>query len=142
MLHTVRSMLTDNDFVHLFSFDFSKAYDTVRHATLMSKLAQLELPDSIYNWVVDFLKNHAHCTKYTGQVSTVAVIQACIIQGSAIGPASYVVTAADLHPVHDRNRIFKFADVQDLLRRRKWRQPASTLSGGEISTFGGGGLMV
>jgi len=25
-------------------------------------------------------------------------------------PAFYVVTAADLHPVHDRNRIFKFTD--------------------------------
>ena len=39
-------------------------------------------------------------TKYAGQVSAVAVIQAIIIQGSAI----------DLHPVHHRNRIFKFAD--------------------------------
>ena len=47
MLHTVRSMLADNDFVQIFSFDFSKAFDTVRHATLTSKLAQLELPDGI-----------------------------------------------------------------------------------------------
>ena len=59
------------------------------------------MPDRIYNWAVDFLENHAHCTKYAGQVSAVAVIQASIIQCSAIGPASYVVTAADLYPVHD-----------------------------------------
>jgi Reverse transcriptase (RNA-dependent DNA polymerase) len=110
MLHTVRSMLAGNDFVHVFAFDFSKAFDTVRHASLASKLAQLELPDSVYNWAVNFLDNHAHCTKYAGLVSAVAVIQASVIQGSALGPASYVVTAADLHPVHDRNRIFKFAD--------------------------------
>ena len=44
LLYTVRSMLIDNDFVHVFSFDFSKAFDTVRHATLTSKLTQLELP--------------------------------------------------------------------------------------------------
>ena len=56
-------------------------------------------------------QNHAHCTKYAGQVSADSVIQASIIQGSVIGTASYVVTAADLHPIHDRNRIFKFADV-------------------------------
>ena len=104
VLHTVRCMLTDNDFVHVYSFDFSKAFDTVQHVTLTSNLAQLELPDNIYNWTVDSLDNHAHCTKYAGQVSAVAVIQASIIQGSAIGPAFYVVTAADLHPV------FKFAD--------------------------------
>ena len=75
LLHTVRSMLIDSAFV-----DFPKAFDTVRHATLTSKVVQLEFPDSIYNWAVDFLKNHAHCTKYAGQVSPVAVIQASIIQ--------------------------------------------------------------
>jgi len=49
MLHTVRSLLADNDFVHVFAFDFSKAFDTVRHASLADKLAQLDLPDSVYN---------------------------------------------------------------------------------------------
>ena len=59
---------------------------------------------------MDFLDNHAHCTKYDGLVSAVAAIQAGVIQGSALGPASYIVTAADLHPVFGGNRIFKFAD--------------------------------
>jgi len=45
MLHAVRSMLNDYDYVHVFSFDYS--LDTVRHASLMSKLAQVALPDSI-----------------------------------------------------------------------------------------------
>jgi len=49
----------DSNFVHVYSFDFSKAFDTVRYATLTSKLAQLELPDSIYNRAVVFLDNHA-----------------------------------------------------------------------------------
>ena len=68
VLHTVRSMLADNDYVHVFSFDFSKAFDTVRHASLMSKLARLEIPDSIYNWAVDFFENHAHCTTFAGTI--------------------------------------------------------------------------
>ena len=110
MLFAVRSLLADNDFVHVFAFDFSKAFDTVRHVTLAGKLAHLELPDSIHNWALDFLDNHAHCTKYAGLVSAVAVIQTSVIQGSALGPASYIVTAADLHPVYGSNRIFKFAD--------------------------------
>lgn len=110
LLHSVRSMLVDCDYVHIFSFDFSKAFDTVRHESLMSKLAQLEIPDSIYNWAVDFFENHAHCTKFAGITSAVTVIRASVIQGSAIGPASFIVTASDLHPIHERNRIFKFAD--------------------------------
>jgi len=42
--------------------------------------------------------------------SSILYIHASVIQGSALGPASYIVTASDLHPVHDRNRICKFAD--------------------------------
>jgi len=110
LLHTVRAMLSENDYVHVFSFDYSKAFDTVRHATLMSKLAQLAIPDNIYNWIRNFYQDRSHSTKYDGLVSTVAGILASVIQGSALGPASYIVTAADLHPVHAGNQIFKFAD--------------------------------
>ena len=44
ILHTVRSMLSTNEYVRVFAFDFSKAFDTVRHSTLMSKLATMQLP--------------------------------------------------------------------------------------------------
>ena len=33
-----------------------------------------------------------------------------VIQGSAIGPASYIVTETYLRPIHKVNQIFKFAD--------------------------------
>ena len=33
--HPVRTMLTTNSYVHIFSFDFSKAFDTVMHVTLI-----------------------------------------------------------------------------------------------------------
>jgi len=46
---------------------------------------------------------------YAGLASAVAVIQASVIRGWVLGPASYIVTAADLHPVYGSNKIFKFA---------------------------------
>jgi len=49
-------------------------------------------------------------TSRRGQSSSVAAIMASIIQGSGLGPASYIITAADLHPATNRNRIVKFAD--------------------------------
>ena len=79
LLHTVRTMLAENDFVHVFSFDFSKAFDTVKHESLMTKLAQLEIPDCVlYNWVIDFFDSHAHCMKYAGLVSAIAIIHSGI----------------------------------------------------------------
>ena len=51
-----------------------------------------------------------HQIQQIHSISAIALIHASIIQGSALGPASYIVNASDLHPVQDRNRIFKFAD--------------------------------
>jgi len=53
--HTVLSMLSTNAYVRVFALDFSKAFDTVRHAVLMEKMAKLRLPDEVYNWIKDFL---------------------------------------------------------------------------------------
>jgi len=108
--HIVLTMLSTNPFVRVFALDFSKAFDTIRHAALMDKMAQLKLPDQTYNWVKDFFDDRSHCTKYSGKVSTCAHIQASVIQGSGLGPATYLVTAADLRPVYSGNKVVKFAD--------------------------------
>ena len=75
----------------------------------MSKMASLELPDNIYNWLHDFFTSRHHCMRYAGQCSTVAEIKASVIQGSGVGPSSYIITAGDLHPITPGNRLFKFA---------------------------------
>ena len=62
----------------------------------MDKMAQMQLPDNVYNWIKDFFDDHYHCTKYSGEVSTVAEVKASVIQGSGLGPASFMVIAADL----------------------------------------------
>jgi len=71
----------------------------------MEKMAQLSIPDQVYNWINDFFHGHSHCTKFAGSISKLTVIQ-----GSAIGPAAYLITAANLRPIHDANKILKFAD--------------------------------
>ena len=110
LLHTVTNMLITNPYVIVLSLDYSKAFDTVRHATLMEKLAQLDLPDSVYYWLTHFFSGHTHCTMYQTQMSSFYSISACIIQGSGIGPTTYIVNAADFHPVTSGNQLVNFAD--------------------------------
>jgi len=110
ILHTVTNLLTNNQFVIIIALDFSKAFDTVRHSTLLNKYSQMDIPDHIYNWLVEYFHGHSHCTKYRDQTSALRDISASIIQGSAIGPASYVVTAADLCSVTPGNSLCKYAD--------------------------------
>ena len=91
---SVRTMSSTDQYVHVFSFDFTKALDSVRHETLMNKTAQLNIPDNIYNWIKAFFEQHFHCTRYAGDCSAVAAVKASVIQGSGLGPASFIVTAA------------------------------------------------
>jgi len=53
-------MLSTNSFVYVIALDFSKAFDSVRHSTLMDKMAQLVMPDQVYNWIRDFFYERYH----------------------------------------------------------------------------------
>ena len=110
ILHTVTNLLTTNPYVIVLALDFSKAFDTVRHSKLMEKYAMLDIPDNIYNWLVEYFSGHSHSTRYHGQMSDLLQISASIIQGSAIGPASYDVTASDLAAASPGNILCKYAD--------------------------------
>ena len=110
LLHKVTHLLLTNPYVIVIALDFSKAFGTVRHHTLLDKIAQLDLPDHIHNWLVNFFNGHSHQTKFGNVMSALKSISASIIQGSAIGPASYVVNGSDLQAVSDGNDLSKYAD--------------------------------
>ena len=73
-------------------------------------MASLDLPDHIYNWLVNFFSICMQCTTYCDVTSELQTISASIIQCSAIGPASYVVNASDLKPAHTENVLCMYAD--------------------------------
>jgi len=96
LLDTVIDLLSANPYVIVVSLDFSKAFDTIRHSTLLHKISQLDLPDHVYNWLANYFSGHYHYTSFRGHTSSLLNITASIIQGSAIGPASYVINTGDL----------------------------------------------
>ena len=110
LLHTITDLLSSNPFVLVIALDFSKAFDTVRHSSLLHKLSNLSIPDYVYNWLVDFFSDRAHSTIYRGQSSDLLKITASIIQGSGVGPAAFVVTAGDMQALTPGNRLCKYAD--------------------------------
>ena len=89
---------------------------------LMEKMARLAIPDAVYNWINDFSSGRSYCTRFEGDTSELADILATVIQDSAIGPASFVVTASDLQPMHVANALVKFAD-DTLLYQRSTQTP-------------------
>ena len=115
LLHNITAMLETNPYVIVIAVDFSKAFDSVRHSTLLQKYASLELQDNIYNWIENYFQHRSHSTTFQEQTSNRIEVTASVVQGSSIGPASFVVTAADLHPLSPVNAMTKFADDMYLI---------------------------
>jgi len=82
----------------------------MRHSTLLNKMADLDIPDDVYNWLVSYFSGHSHCTRYAGESSALLEISAGIIQESGIGPATYVVNSRDLAALRPGNFVCKYAD--------------------------------
>ena len=108
-------LLRDNKFVHLIALDFTKAFDTVRHSYLAEQLAELQIPDCLYNWIIDYLSDRGHETKYNGLISAILKINASIVQGSGLGPANFITAISKLKAAHHGNRLMKYADDTYLL---------------------------
>ena len=90
--------------------NFSKAFDTVRHHSVMQGYDDLGIPDGIFNWISLYLGGHQHCTRFQNATSDYLPINAGVIQGSALGPISFITTVASLKPVHAHNSLIKYAD--------------------------------
>ena len=98
MLHHLTDMATKYDYVHLIAPSFFKAFDTVRHSSLKSKIADIPTDDQVYNCLVDFLSGWQHITKHKGNCSASLSINSTIVQGSGIEPVMYIINASDIHP--------------------------------------------
>src|SRR6218665_3439956 len=63
MFQNLSNLLKDDDYVVLISMDFSRAFDTVRHSTLMPKILPIDIPHSIFNCLVNYFADHGHASK-------------------------------------------------------------------------------
>jgi hypothetical protein len=102
-------------YVQIVALDFSKAFDTVRHCTLLDKIRKLPLPDFFYSWIIAYFTGIQHCTKSSGKVSTPQPINASVVQGSALGPIAFIINATDLKAITPGNKLHKYADDTYLL---------------------------
>jgi len=59
------TLLKTNPFVVFMALNFSKAFDSVRHAAVL-----------VYKWIQSFFQYHSHCTRFGNEVSTLKTISA------------------------------------------------------------------
>ena len=74
LLHTVLTMLSANEYVQVIALDFLKAFDTIRHATLVEKCQGSSCHITSLTGSKTFSMDTCHCTKFAGNESAQASI--------------------------------------------------------------------
>ena len=100
----------DADFVRVFSFDFSKAFDSVSHQVLCNKLKSYNINPYITNWIMSFLSGRQQRVVVDGIVTRFLDINRGVPQGTVLGPILFSIMVNDIKSVKPKNLLTKYAD--------------------------------
>ena len=89
--------------------DFSKAFDTVPHDGLLSKLKHYGIDKHIWQWISNFLKKRKQCVVVDGVSSGLVDVDSGVPQGTVLGPILFLLHINDL-PSIVSSKVRLFAD--------------------------------
>ena len=98
-------------------FDVSKAFDTIPHLALLSKLSELGLDPYLLRWIRSYLSNKSQCVSIDGVDSYVYPVAPGVPQGSVLGPLQFILYINDVvTAVSTESEVNMFADDVALYR--------------------------
>ena len=103
------SALDSQKQVDVFILDFEKAFDTVPHELLKTKLFSLGVSKQVLRWVDDFLSDRKQAVVVNGTRSPFDDVVSGVPQGSVLGPILFLVHINDIINAASSN-IRLFAD--------------------------------
>ena len=112
LLVTLNDLLHFNDEVSqtdIIILDFSKAFDTVPHEELLTKLESFGITGSIHHWLRTFLTKRYMQVVVDGETSSKVTVDSGVPQGTVLGPLLFLCHINGL-PLAVSSQVRLFAD--------------------------------
>ena len=90
--------------------DFAKAFDTVNHEILLSKLSHYGIQGSSQSLFRTYLSNRTQQTEINGVLSDKGIIKHGVPQGSVLGPLLFLLYINSISESSSLLKFFLFAD--------------------------------
>ena len=114
MQDKISDSLDRNEFAMGIFFDLSKAFDTVNHTILLSKLEHYGIRGIAQQWLLQYLENRTQYVLYEGYQSVLKTIRCGVPQGSILGPLLFLIYINDLPQIADKTDFILFADESNV----------------------------
>ena len=96
--------------VSLFSFDATKAFDSVPHNLLLRRLLDFNLPIGLILWLKQYLTDRRQFVYFNNTVSSITTVSSGVPQGASLSPALFCLFMAPLQANSASGTLYKYAD--------------------------------
>ena len=111
----IRQAIDDRMMTILILFDFSKAFDSIPHALLLSKLKSLNISNRVLQWFFTYLTDRVQAVVDSeGSVSDWLRAASGVPQGSVLGPLLFAIFINELPAAIRLAKVMIFADDTQL----------------------------
>ena len=115
----IRKALDNGNFACGVFLDLQKAFDTVNHEILVSKLDYYGVRGTPLDLFKNYLKNRTQFTSINNPTSETLHVKSGVPQGSILGPLLFLINVKDMYLVTEHADMYHFGDNTSLLYRHK-----------------------